>query len=164
MQYRVGQKVNLWQTEVLPKERLTRVHNSVIVTITEVKTGVPGHWSRTPTSHQSLRGVGDDGRIYEKHWESWPESQTNDFLTQWSPCEHWDWAMPREAVQAYNDFVYFGKQKHNVVDRIVGPDGNDIVPQGDVERCETHDQYYHAGDDGDTKCFVCFLEKIRRTA
>ena len=161
MSHTIGQKVNLWQTEILPKERLTRVLKSVVVTITEVKTGTPEEFSGTPVSLQSLRGLGDDGHVYEKHWESWPESQTSDFATQWSPCEHWNWAIPREAVHAYNDFVREGKQRYNVVDRIVGPDGNDIIPQGDVERCESHDQYYHVGDE--MKCFVCFLEK-RKTA
>lgn len=162
--FKVGQKVNLWQIEVLLRERLTRVHRSVVVTITEVKTGTPGEFSGTPTMLQSLRGIGDDGLVYEKHWNHWPESQTNDFATQWSPCEHWDWASPHEAIYAYNSFVREGKQKYNMVDRIVGPDGKDIIPQGGVERCKIHDQYYHAGDDGEMRCFVCFLEKIRRTA
>lgn len=161
MNYRVGQKINLWQTEVSLEERLTRVHRSVVVTITEVKTGTPGEFSGKPVSLQSLRGLGDDGQIYEKHWDHWPESQTNDFASQWSRCEQWDWALPREAAHAYNEFVREGKQKYNMVDRIVGPDGNDIVPQGDVERCEVHDQYHHVGDE--MKCFVCFLEK-RKTA
>lgn len=159
MQYRVGQKVNLWQVEVFPDERIVRVLRSVIVTITDVKTGVPGHWSRTPSSQQSLRGLGDDGHTYEKHWESWPESQTRDFSDQWTHCEHWDWEAPREATDAYNSFVREGKRKYNLVDRIVGPDGKDIIPGGDTEHCTTHDLYRNAGDT--FGCIDCRLGKIK---
>lgn len=154
MIYRIGQRVNLWQTGVFPGERLTRVQRSVVVNITEVKTGTPGEFSGSPVSLQSLRGMGDDGQIYEKHWDSWPESQTNDFSDQWSFRRDGHW-IPLEAVSAYNRFVREGKERFKVVDRIVGPDGNDIIPKGDVLHCMEHDQYHHAGDQ--MGCFVCFL-------
>ncbi len=155
----IGDKVNLWQYEIDVRNRLTRVTKSVIVTITETKTGAPGEFSRQPVSSQSLRGTGDDGLMYEKHWDSWPESQTSDFQEQWTArFEGGDFWIPKESTSVYHDFAKYGKKKLKVVDRLVGPDGNDIVPQGDVLHCKKHDEYYDKND----QCFPCFADEHRK--
>lgn len=160
MSYNVGQKVNLWRIEVDGPNRVTRVLKSVVVTITETKTGVLGEFSRKPVSLQSLRGIGDDGTSYEKHWDSWPEGQMNDFSDQWSTVDDSeDFWIPKEATSAYHNFVRYGKRELKVVDRIVGPDGNDIIPQGDVTHCEKHDEYDNVGDP--IGCIECFKEARR---
>ena len=159
--YNVGQRVNLWNVEIDTEARRTRILKSVIVTITDIKTGVPGDYSRRPSSFASLRGLGDDGKVYEKHWDYWPESQTNCFLGSWSPRADGvkrDFWIPQEAASAYNSFVHEGKHKFNMVDRIVDADGNDIIPQGDVAYCVLHDEYFHNG----SHCSACLLEEMRK--
>jgi len=134
------------------------VLKEVLVTITEVKTGVPGFFSLKPVSMHSLRGIGDDGKLYEKHWVNWPESQTNDYLGQWSIRDDGEgddrfW-IPKEAVHAHNMLSDLKKQFPN--EKIVRLDksGQPIVPKGDVEYCEKHDDYRHKG----SKCFECAIE------
>lgn len=162
MPYEVGQVVCLWQEELRPG-RVT-VLKEVLVTITGVKTGVPGEFSRRPVSMHSLRGIGDDGKPYEKHWDSWPESQTNDFLGQWTFRDDGEgddrfW-IPMEAVHAYNTLNAF--KKHFPNEPVVRLDKSDkpIVPKGDVEYCEKHDDYRHKG----SQCFWCILEGRRDSA
>jgi hypothetical protein len=158
--YRIGQKINLWQVDV--RNRETRILKSVIVTITEEKTGVLGHWSKKPQTHQSLRAVDDQGLVYEKHWRIWPESQTATFADRWSlrgdGAPHpdrvdWYYWHPVEAHSAYNSFLYY--KREGIVDRIVGPDGKEgIIPLGDVVKCEAHGEYgLKAGD-----CFDCWMD------
>ena len=66
--YKVGQKICLWQEDVDPNTGTVTILKEVIVTITETKTGVPSEHSGQPSSRQSLKGVGDDGKTYRKHW------------------------------------------------------------------------------------------------
>jgi hypothetical protein len=155
--YTVGQKICLWQEVVTNSQVL--ILKEVLVTITETKTGVLGQWSRKPVSGISLRGIGDDCKVYEKHWEYWPESQTNCFTGEWSMrddgegvgvAKYWT---PKEAVHAYSELKYANKAlKMNLVR--VDLQGNPIVPKGDVGYCAEHDMYHHVWD----TCFSCFME------
>jgi hypothetical protein len=157
MAYVIGQKVCLWQEDIRHGMGVV-VLKEVIVTVTEIKTGVPGHWSRTPVSSQSLRGIGDDGKVYEKHWESWPESQTNCFTDQWSMRDDGEgddpyWT-PKEAVYAYNDLSRYNSGREvNVLVR-TDVNGNSILPKGDFVHCAVHDLYGHSGQ----CCFKCLIE------
>lgn len=151
--YQVNQKVCLWQTNIVPGSNQITVVKEVIVTITEIKTGVPGEYSGKPVSHQSLRGVGDDGKTYEKHWDQWPESQTNDFLSSWTHRDDGvsingnnSWT-PYEAVHGYNIVSRVSKKRVKLIDLT----GVEIKPKGDVVYCEKHDCYNHAGVD----CIYC---------
>ena len=162
MPYEVGQVVCLWQEELRPGK--VTVLKEVLVTITGVKTGVPGFFSLKPVSMQSLRGIGDDCKLYEKHWVNWPESQTNDYLGQWSSRDDGEgddrfW-IPKEAVHAYNTLNDLKKRFPD--EQIVRLDksGQPIVPKGDVEYCEKHDDYRHKG----SQCFWCILEGRRDSA
>lgn len=153
--YVVGQKVRLWGIKVSPG--LIEVTRDVTVTITEIKTGVPGEFSRTPSRSQSLKAVAENGTVYEKHWESWPESQTNTFQGVWShrkdDGEYW---IPREAVSAYNEFTLFMRDRKDSNVRYVGLDGNPITPAGEgVVRCEVHNHYMFAHD---STCFWCAVD------
>ena len=174
MAFTIGQKVCLWQ--VMQGVSFGSLDNpcckipilkEVIVTITEIKTGVIGEWSRKPVSSQSLRGIGDDDKVYEKHWDSWPESQTHDFGVQWSMRDDgaggesqglW---IPREALHVYNDVSCENRRiahiKHenrriaHVKLALVNVESAAMKPKGDITYCETHDRYEHAG----TPCFHC---------
>lgn len=148
--FKVSQKVCLWQ--LAHGLRGILVMKEVVVTLTEVKTGALGALSREPVSMQSLRGVGDDGKHYEKHWESWPESQTGTFSDQWSwredelegdPMMEVGW-IPFEAVHIYN----YAKL-YNIT--LIDKDGNAITPKGDVVYCAEHDRYWHEG----VECRFC---------
>lgn len=161
--YKVGQKICLWQEHVDQESGKVLVLKEVIVTITETKTGVPGEFTSNPSSRQSLRGIGDDGKTYEKHWDEWPESQTNDFMDRWSMREDGDgenrfWS-PREAVYAHNRILDHN-QKHGAVHGLlirVDQQGQPILPKGDIVHCESHDDYYYPG----TRCFHCFLDEAK---
>lgn len=146
--YKLGQKVCLWQTNIVPGSYQITVVKEVIVAITEIKTGVPGEHTGNPSTLQSLRGVGDDGKTYEKHWNVWPESQTNDFSSSWSMRDdstvgnhYW---IPAEAVYLY-DVKRESKSNGKIVS-LVDQNGADIKPKGDVVYCERHDSYNHAGN------------------
>lgn len=166
MAHKIGQKICLWQEEVYRETGLVTVLKEVVVTLTEIKTGVPGEFSETPTNLESLRGVGDDGKVYEKHWYYWPESQTNDFIDRWSLREDEDgdgrivfWS-PVEAVYAHNRLADHNRkhgEEHGVLRR-VDKAGNAILPKGDVVHCEKHDEYHYP----DSKCFRCFLEEHKK--
>lgn len=152
--YNIDQKVCLWQIQAIPGSRQIVVLKEVIVTITEMKTGAPGEHSREPSSLQSLRGIGDDGNLYEKHWEEWPESQTNDFQSQWNMRDdgvgegveqYW---IPMEAVYVYNSFSKVKAEGCKLIDI----NSADILPKGDISYCEEHDRYTHGKG---TTCFFC---------
>lgn len=161
MGHEKGQKVCLWHEVVDQDAGIVRVIKEVIVTLTDVKTGTPGEFSRTPMSGQSLRGIGDDGKLYEKHWNEWPESQTDDFMDRWSVRTDGEgdnsfWA-PREATYAHNRLIDRNLNHgatHGIFYR-VDTKGEPILPKGDVIHCEKHDQYDYPG----SKCFRCFLEE-----
>ena len=156
MSYAIGQKVCLWQIKVSCGE--IRVLKEIIVTITDMKTGVPGQWSREPMSLQSLRGLGNDGQLYEKHWNSWPEAQTRDFIEQWSPHKEGEnYWIPQEAVYVYDTVSRNNKLQSQFSGeiRLVDQTGQLIKPKGDVVYCEEHDRYSHAGDE----CFWCHIAK-----
>lgn len=158
--YQVNQKVCLWQTSIVPNSNEIVVVKEVIVTITEIKTGVPGEYSGKPVSHQSLRGVGDDGKTYEKHWDVWPESQTNDYQSSWSMRDdattdignrYW---IPVEAVYIYDIIPKLQKKGRNV--RLIDSSGANISPKGDVVYCEKHVCYSHAGN----PCIFCVADAL----
>ena len=159
MPYKVGQKVCLWQLAPLRhgQGRVVKVLKEVIVTITEIKDGVLGEFSQKPVSAQSLRGIGDDGKQYDKHWDVWPESQTRDYREQWSlrddaGGEDPFWA-PYEAAQLYGQFIRAGKRDGEPF-KIVNEAGVEMKPNGDTTHCEKHDEYSL----GDDTCFWCRLE------
>ena len=133
------------------------VQKEILVTITETKTGVLGEWSQKPVALTSLRGIGDDGKTYEKHWEYWPESQTRDFIGQWSMRDDGEDAdkywTPKEAIYAYNELRSANKRNKKKLVR-TDCNGNTITPKGDIIYCEKHDEYNHQGD----TCFHCYME------
>ncbi len=161
---KIGDKICLWQEEVDFKAKVVKVLKEVIVTITETKFDVLGEFSGKPCSCQSLRGIGDDGKVYEKHWDYWPEAQTRTFTDIWSMRndgvgESKTWT-PKEAVHAYGELVRVNK-KLKLDERLVRIDaeGNkDIVPKGDVDYCEEHDEYTHKGQE----CFYCLVNNRKR--
>lgn len=162
--YAIGQKVCLWQIAHSNQPTIPptiHIFKEVIVTITEIKNGVPGEFSRKPVSSQSLRGIGDDGKTYEKHWESWPESQTNDFIEQWSMREDGAdgerfWT-PHEAIYVYDAVSRHQKHEGGERIKIVGfPSGEEMKPEGDITYCQEHDRYWHKG----VECFFCRTRKI----
>lgn len=153
MPYEISKKVCLWRIKVIDG-RIT-VIKEVIVTITEIKTGVPGEFSGEPVSSQSLRGIGDDGKTYEKHWESSPESQIYDFIGQWSLRDDGEggyrfW-IPREAIHFYNEFSL---RKNPTMFRIVDRSGAPVTPKNFGSYCEEHDQYSYS-----EKCLPCLIDK-----
>ena len=153
--YKVNQKVCLWQTNIVPGSNQITVVREVIVTITEIKTGVPSAHSRTPMDLQSLRGIGEDGKTYEKHWDVWPESQARDYVESWSMRDaatidtgnrFW---IPVEAVYIYD--VKQESKRHGRAVSVIDQNGFDVKPKGDVVYCERHDRYNHAG----VVCIFC---------
>lgn len=163
--YQIGQKINLWQIHVDGENRTTHVLKSVLVTVTEVKTGVLEDYTDKPSTDESVRAVTEDGQVYERFWDRVPISQTTDFYGQWSlrddgenipgyPNDYKFWS-PKEAWVAYKDFLRYSSPKYNIVDRIVGPDGQAIVPKGDVVKCETHGTYQPPH----INCFDCYMDE-----
>jgi hypothetical protein len=156
----IGDKICLWQEEFDFKAKAIKVLKEVIVTITETKVDVPGEFSGKPCTYQSLRGIGDDAKEYEKHWDYWPEAQTRTFTDVWSMRDDgigkkkvW---IPKEAVHAYGELVRVNK-KLKVNEQLVRiyADNTNAIPKGDVTYCEKHDEYTHKGQD----CFYCLVEK-----
>lgn len=157
MAYTIGQKVCLWRVKHNWGLVEIRVLKEVIVTITEVKTGVPGEFSRDPVSSQSLRGIGDDGKTYEKHWDSWPESQTNDFIDSWSMRDDGEgddqfW-VPMEAVYIYDAA---SRRREPPAFTLIDQSDAPIKPKGDVVYCEKHDHYSHK----DGVCIFCLFKRV----
>jgi hypothetical protein len=159
MTYEVGKVVCLWHEDVQPGS--VTVLKEVLVTITETKTGVPGEWSREPVSSISLRGIGDDGKTYEKHWDSWPESQTNCFTGQWSTRDDAEgvW-VPKEAVHAHGALRRHNEQYPSKQLTRKDRNGQPILPKGDVTYCEKHDEYDHLG----SECLLCSLDARKKVA
>jgi hypothetical protein len=159
MPYKVGQSVCLWQEMTNHKTGIITIVKEVIVKITETKTGVRGEFSRSPTDMTSLRGKGNDGKIYFKHWDYWPESQTSNFIEQWTlrndgEGEKKFW-IPKEAVFLYNEVVRYNERfKKNIT--CVDTAGQPIVPKGDVEYCKKHGEYHYKG----VICFGCMVEHL----
>lgn len=152
--FHVGQKVCLWQEEI--ETGKVTVLKEVIVTVEEIKTGVLGEFSEKPSTLQSLRGIGDDGQEYQKHWRYWPESQTQDFNDRWSMRDdgegEFSFWVPKEAVHAYNDLSRFNREHGHGITRL-DKAGNPILPKGDVDHCVEHDFYSHK----DTRCWYCYV-------
>lgn len=157
--YKIGQKVCLWDLEFSFENPAVRVSREVIVTIIEIKTGAPGEFSRQPVSSQSLRAVAEDGTEYDKHWESWPESQTNTFTSHWSfRRDNGQFWTPREAMHVYNEFSD-AKKKYPEL-QLVGIDGKLIKPTGDaLVYCDKHDSYEYESTQWTPNCFWCRLDK-----
>ncbi|MFA6445819.1 MAG: hypothetical protein WCW14_01035 [Candidatus Paceibacterota bacterium] len=139
------------------------VLKEVMVTITETKTGVPGEFSREPSCGLSLKGIGDDGKVYEKHWESWPESQTNCFTGEWSlrddgdkSVDHGFWS-PKEAVYVW-DKVLRHNTKYPDKKVTLIKEGFTPIPKGHVTYCSTHDHYQHP----DQPCHFCIMEMMQK--
>lgn len=159
--YSVGQKICLWDVKYDDSTNSVRVTREVLVTITETKTGTLGEFSGEPVSSQSLRGITEDGRQFEKHWDSWPESQMNDFSTSWSFQEEADGAfwVPIEAVHAYNNVSRARKDNPGLM--LLDADGRFVVPKGDkVVYCRKHDRYSYENEKREA-CFFCFAEQNR---
>ena len=160
MPYEIGQAICLWQEIVDFENGVVTVMKEVLVKITETKTGVPGEFSNKPVDMTSLKGVGDDGKEYTKHWDYWPESQTNSFIDQWDCRDDGEgddkfW-FPKEATHAHNDLCRTNKKLEKKMVR-VDVNCKPIVPKGDVDHCEQHDYYSHKGG----KCFGCLMEKVK---
>ncbi len=157
MTIEVGHVMCLWQEDVKPDG--VTVLKKVLVTITETKIGVPGEYSREPVSSQSLRGIGDDGKTYEKHWNSWPESVIN-CLATWTRRNDGEgddpfW-IPKEAVHAYGDLRLANRQHPELKLERRDKNGQPILPRGDVVYCKEHDEYTHNG----STCFLCHVAKM----
>ncbi len=151
--YSVGQKVCLWQ--IRREETVLRVLREVIVTITEIKTGVPGEFSRKPVSYQSLKGTDEHGVVYEKSWNVWPESQTDNFVESWTEREDggedFPFWVPREAVYVYSAISRANKRNKQKLP-LVDESGAPIKPKGDAVYCEKHDAYSHR------QCLYCLID------
>jgi hypothetical protein len=160
--YYQGMKVCLW--EIKHQSGTLVVLDEVVVEIIETKTGALGEWSKTPTNSQSLRARSEDGREFFKHWERWPESQTCDFLGQWSLRDDSKgdkgdpfWA-PHEAVYVVNQINHENKRRKNRSEeeiKLFRHDGTEAIPSGDIGLCEEHNEYFHKGQ----SCFYCEYPK-----
>lgn len=161
--YSVGQKVCLWNYKYDEFSNSVRVTREVLVTITEAKTGVLGQFSEKPVNSQSLRGVAEDGRLFEKHWDSWPESQTHGFDETWSYHEDADgqfW-IPTEAIYLYDSVSRARKENPGLM--LLDMDGRFVVPKGDkIVYCRKHDRYSYENEKREA-CFLCFAEQHRAT-
>lgn len=157
--YKVGLRICLWQIDKpLFTNRLVVV-KEVIVTLNGVKTGVPTQVEGVPSTYLSLRGVGDDGQLYEKHWDRWPDALCADPLSLWSARDDgvdgqvW---MPREAFQLYNLFA--SQRRMNLRAFVLeGLKGLEAIPKGDLVHCEAHDDYSLPGD----PCLSCLGDAQR---
>lgn len=149
--YHVGQKINLWQIYTDDQDRTARILKSVLVTVAEVKTGVKEDITGKPSTEESVLAFAEDGTRYERFWDRVPICMSFSFHAQWSvrdDCEpipgynHMSrsWT-PMEAWCAYNDLLFHCDEEYKLVDQIVGPNGQAIVPEGDVVKCEKHDTY-----------------------
>lgn len=160
--YEVNDKICLWQIKIVLGSTEVRVVKEVMVTITETKTGVPGEFSGHPAPFESLRGLGNDGKVYEKHWDFWPESQACDFTTQWTIREDGEgegleifWA-PAEATHVYNELA--SRRKGTPEFTLIDKDGASILPKGDFDYCLEHDSYWSRR----IECFWCHVENISK--
>ncbi len=152
---KVGDRISLWLVDFFTTPGTIQITREILVSITEEKTGAPRQFSREPSSFQSLKGIGDDGRLYEKHWESWPESQNADFTERWSQSyENNSLVTPFEAYRIYNDVARVNRVKQAL--RLLGPDGSAIKPNGDkLAHCKTHDMYSYESEFFTEQCLLC---------
>lgn len=164
MNYSIGQIVCLWEVKDLsPGETAIVVAREILVRITEIKEGVPGEFTRRPAG-TGLKGIGDDGKEYVKHWDSYPESQTCTFAVEWSMREDgttdkdFPYWIPRESApfhsEVYRENTRGGKQL-----KLVDLKGNPVEPKGDLEKCHEHGTFHYLA----AKCSHCRLaEAIAR--
>lgn len=159
MEHQPGRKICLWQVRVKSASEVI-VSREVIVTITEVKTRVPAEFSRRPVPFESLRGTGDDGKVYEKHWKFWPEVGSCDLNGYWTErtdgplARRW---VPVEAVYLYNEMSSRSIRGQRVA--LVDEAGEPVMmPKGDVDYCMEHDSYSHAGFD----CPLCQVNDLAK--
>ncbi len=155
--YKIGQRVCLWEEKILPYRVL--VTKEIMVTITEIKVGVPLANTGVPTSNIGLKGVDDSGNQYEKHWNVWPIDDNNvcnggvhfwTKVTSDSVVEQLN-----EAVHAYNELRICNHM--SVMDRDrVDSNAQPILPKGEVAYCSAHDEYfYNRGS-----CALCQVRKV----
>jgi hypothetical protein len=153
--YHVGQTVCLWNAIYDSKRKNFRVIREVLVVITDVKTGVRIDDSDRVTSHQSLKGVDENGKVYEKHWNLWPERGKQDFSTRWSRVFERDdsvW-VPVESIHAYNNISH-GKERGTNIS-LVDNRGVQVKPKGDnIVFCWMHNRYWY-GTKSNEACQQC---------
>lgn len=177
MAYHKGQRFCLWQVDLQNHKAL--VLKEIMVTITEIKTdvpgrltdistGVPGDLTGTYTPFESLRALGYDGKVYAKHWDFWPVYKspwTHTDTSCWSARDDGEggnklWT-PYEAIHYHNYNVEhnilhgYWNGYSNMYTELVGlTPGSPVLPKGDVLRCEKHNHYYYPGG----QCKRCAYE------
>lgn len=160
----MGMRVNLWQVGRNARPGWPRfalpILKDILVTVTEIKTGTPGNISGKKASFQSLRGMGDDGIVYEKHWDHWPENIGESCVDSWTAradgaYEETFWT-PKEATYVYNVSRTF---KDDGVS-LIGDHGRILMrPRGHINYCKTHDEYWPGG-----LCFSCQSQSRKQVA
>lgn len=148
MVFKPGDVVCLWGVKHEGGQII--IHKEILVTVMEVKTGVEG----LPKTYQSLRGMTEDGRYFEKHWRYWPgvEIKLHE-RHHWSESSDGDsgkW-VPQEAVNVYN---LAPKNRVKIVDLL----GREIKPKS-AAYCKEHDRYSFAGE----KCLYCPIDTKPKT-
>ncbi|MES2986204.1 MAG: hypothetical protein V4686_03725 [Patescibacteria group bacterium] len=155
MKYKIGQIICLWEL-VPPYGNPIIVVREILVTITNIHENVLGKESKCPAGI-GLKGIGNDGKVYEKHWDTWPDDQMQ-------PDIFWTWRedgtmlpqpslwLPFEAVLYYS--WVFRRNSGNI--KIVDKDSNPIEPKGDLEKCSTHGTFYYPG----AECISCKSAKM----
>ncbi|MCX6788874.1 MAG: hypothetical protein NTZ36_03300 [Candidatus Jorgensenbacteria bacterium] len=155
--YEIGQRVCLWDAQIFLGSTEARIIREVVVTVTETKTGVPGEFSKYPSPFESLRGIGEDGKIYEKHWELWPEIYGCNFSTVWSTrSDDGHMWTPVESLHLYNELVSHENEPNDFT--LVDSIGNAIRPKGDFYYCEEHDSYWSRR----IECFWCNIDNLSK--
>ena len=139
-------QVCLWGVQQESGCSKTQVLKEIIVTVF-AKSSTNQTEPREHVRHH-LRGLGNDGHIYEKSWKQLPGINMP-VPIQWVAHHGKDpnW-VPLEAVGVYNTL------SNSPEFTIVDASGNSIKPKGDVAYCEKHDRYWHLDD----MCAGCVVE------
>lgn len=132
----------------LPQEGYV-VKREIRVTVTEVRTDVPGLWGREKNYH-GWKAMDAHGKVYTCNWKSFPDDSMTptyywDVMKDFVDGETYYWR-PEDALQAVNSFPH------------VWPDGRPYIPFG-MKKCPTHKYYYDP--DEEFGCWRCHLESIR---
>lgn len=160
MKYRVGQKILLGQTRTTMGSSRITVLQTVMVTITDIKTGAPGFYSKKASPLPSLLAQDENGQRYGRNWLHWPEGTSSDPEIVWARlnANNEEEGPPlHELCRLYNREVAcrMGQRDRCLLE---GPRGRPFPMEtfdlGDAKFCRRHDFIICPGDDVCPECNV----------
>ena len=160
MNYKIGQEILLAQTRANFGSSRIVVVRTLMVAITEMKTGAPGFYSMKASSLPSLLAKGNDGHRYGRNWKHWPEATACDPEIVWVRLNEKDDAdgpQLHELCRLYNRDVAcrMGQRDRCLLESARGqPFPMEAIDIGSAKFCLRHDYIICPGDEECPECNV----------